>query len=408
MKRLGLAVVASLFAACIALPAQAAPHGSPPPAGSSARNVCGVPASGRARCHAKVVTRGGDSAAPLATTTFQFGYTPADLAGAYKLDTSRGAGQTIAIVDAYDHPAAVADVDVYRRQFGLSACVESTITAQGCTFGNGATIRKVDQRGGTSYPAPDVGWAQEISLDLDMASAICPSCNILLVEADSNSLNDLAAAVNRAAAMGANEISNSYGTSGEFSGQTSLDASYNHPGVAVTVSSGDDGYGRFGYPASSPKVIAVGGTSLTRSSTTRGWSESAWSGAGSGCSRYEPKQSWQTDTGCSKRTVADVAAVANPSTGVAVYHSYGSSGGANWLVFGGTSASAPLIGAMFALRNGTINGASSIYSHISSLTDVTSGSNGSTCPVNYYCHSVTGYDGPTGLGTPKGLGAMSN
>src|SRR5207302_6731937 len=151
-------------------------------------------------------------------------------------------------------------------------------------------------------------------------SAVCGNCKILLVEADNNSYANLAAAVNQAAALGATEISNSYG-GGEFSGETTYESAYNHPGIPVTASSGDNGFG-VEFPASSRYVTAVGGTSLTRSSTTRGWSETVWIGAGSGCSAVIPKPSWQTDTGCGRRMVADVAAVADPNTGVAVYDTY--------------------------------------------------------------------------------------
>ena len=171
-------------------------------------------------------------------------------------------------------------------------------------------------------PSPNIGWGQEIALDLDMASAICPACDILLVEANSNSFANLGAAVNMAAGQNVGAISNSYGAK-EFLGETTFRSYYNHPGIAITVSSGDNGYG-VEFPAASRRVTAVGGTSLTRSSTTRGWSESVWSGAGSGCSAYIAKPAWQTDTGCANRTVADVSAVANPNTGVAVYDSYGS------------------------------------------------------------------------------------
>jgi subtilase family serine protease len=244
-----------------------------------------------------------------------------------------------------------------------------------------------------------------------MASAICPSCNILLVEADSNYFTDLGAAVNQAVAMGANEISNSYGTSQETSNETSYDTSYyKHSGVVVTVSSGDNGYNKFGYPSASQWVTAVGGTSLTRDSSTRGWSESAWNGAGSGCSRYESKPPWQKDNGCSKRTVADVAAVADPNTGVAVYDSTGSSGGANWYVFGGTSVSSPIIAAVYALKGNasTANYGQYPYangSYASNLYDVVSGSNGG-CRTKYMCTAGPGYDGPTGLGTPRGVDAF--
>jgi len=173
--------------------------------------------------------------------------------------------------------------------------------------------------------------------------------------------------------------------------------------VAITASSGDNGFG-VEYPAASPNVTAVGGTSLTKSaSTPRGWDETVWSGAGSGCSAYDLKRAGQTDTGCSKRTVADVSAVADPNTGVAVYDSYGSSG---WLVFGGTSVAAPLIASVYALAgNASDINASNPYSHPESLFDVTSGSNGS-CGGSYLCTGGTGFDGPTGLGTPNGVGAF--
>ncbi|HYT40138.1 MAG TPA: S8 family serine peptidase, partial [Acidimicrobiia bacterium] len=286
-------------------------------------------------------------------------------------------------------------------QFGLPACT----TDNGC-------FRKVDQRGGSAYPRGDVGWGQEIALDLDMVSAVCPACNILLVEADSNSFANLTAAVDRAATMGATVISNSYGGS-EFSTETTWESHYNHPGVAITVSSGDNGYG-VEFPAASRYVTAVGGTRLTRASTTpRGWTETAWSGAGSGCSAYIPKPAWQHDGGCSKRTVADVAAVADPATGVAVYDSYGSSGGANWLVFGGTSVAAPIIAGVYALAGNAasvLNGSSS-YAHTASLFDVASGSNGRctnkrVSGATYLCTGGTGYDGPTGNGTPNGTAAF--
>jgi subtilase family serine protease len=242
-----------------------------------------------------------------------------------------------------------------------------------------------------------------------MASAVCPNCKILLVEANSNAYTDLGAAVDRAALVGANAISNSYG-GGEFSveGSSTYNDHYNHPGIAVTVSSGDGGYG-VEFPAASQYVTAVGGTSLTKNTSTRGWTESAWSGAGSGCSRYIAKPSWQHDSGCSRRTVADVSAVANPSTGVAVYDSYGSSGGANWYVFGGTSVAAPIIASVYALAGNasSVSYGSYPYGHTASLFDVTSGSNGSCGYYSrYLCKAGSGYDGPTGLGTPNGTGAF--
>jgi hypothetical protein len=329
------------------------------------------------------------------------GYYPCELQHAYNLPTrTRGAGQTVAIVDAYDDPNAEADLAVYRSTFGLPACT----TANGC-------FRKVNQTGGTVYPAPDAGWAAEISLDLDMVSAICPNCHILLVEANSPFFFNLGTSVNMAASLGANVISNSYGNA-EFPGETGLDAFYNHPGVAITVSSGDGNYvAGTQYPASSPFVTAVGGTRLSVAASARGWSESVWNtkpaeGAGSGCSAYELKPAWQTDGGCAFRMVADVAAVADPATGVAVYDTYSAPG---WQVYGGTSVSAPVVGAAYALAGNTANllYGSYPYAHPSAMNDVLSGNNG-TCSPSYFCTAGAGYDGPTGLGTPSGTGALGS
>ncbi len=154
-------------------------------------------------------------------------------------------------------------------------------------------------------------------------------------------------------------------------------------------------------------MTAVGGTSLNRASNTRGWSETTWSGAGSGCSAYDPKPSWQTDGGCTRRTVADVSAVADPNTGVSVYDSYSYQGRSGWLVFGGTSVASPIIASVYALAGNaaSVNYGSYPYSHTSSLFDVTSGSNGS-CGGTYLCTAGTGYDGPTGNGTPNGTGGF--
>jgi len=298
-----------------------------------------------------------------------------------------------------DDPTAEVDLHTYRQQFGIADCT----TANGC-------FRKVNQTGGSTPPKVDGGWAQEISLDLDMVSAICPNCHILLVEASSSSMTDLGKAVNEAAALGATEISNSYG-GGESSSDASFDATYfNHPGIAITVSSGDSGYG-VEYPAASKYVTAVGGTKLQRSTNARGWTESVWStsrreGAGSGCSRYDAKQSWQHDTGCKNRTVADVSAVADPATGVSVYDSTSYGGYVGWMVFGGTSVASPLIASVYALAGNAagLNYGSNPYAHTTSLNDVTTGQT-STCGT-YLCKAVAGYDGPTGLGTPNGVGAF--
>lgn len=320
------------------------------------------------------------------------GYGPTNLQSAYKLSTAAGSGVTVAIVDAYNDPNAESDLAVYRTQYGLPACT----TANGC-------FAKVNQNGATSpLPANNTGWAGEISLDVDMVSAICPNCKILLVEANSANDADLYTAVDYASAH-AKYVSNSWGGS-EYSGQTTDDSHFNHPGVAITASTGDDGTGA-SYPATSRYVVAVGGTSLSTSSNTRGWTESAWSGAGSGCSAFDTKPTWQTvTTNCTRRAEADVSAVADPNTGVAVYQTYGASG---WSVYGGTSASAPIIASVYALAGtpGTADyPAAYPYAHTGNLFDVTSGSNGSCgAPI---CSATTGWDGPTGLGTPNGTAAF--
>ncbi|SOF02285.1 Kelch motif-containing protein [Streptomyces sp. OV198] len=325
------------------------------------------------------------------------GYGATDLQSAYNLPADGGSGQTVAIVDAFDDPNVEADLAVYRQQYGLPACT----TDNGC-------FHKVDQRGGTDYPAPDPGWAGEISLDVDMVSAAAPNAHILLVEADDNSFESLSAAVDEAVALGAKFVSNSYGTDyrggeGEDPSETTtLDAHYNHPGVAITASTGDYAYG-VGYPAASQYVTSVGGTTLTRNaSTPRGWTESAWNLAGSGCSQYEPKPAFQHDSGCDHRALADVSAVAED---VAVYQTYGSGG---WAVYGGTSVSAPLIASVYAAAGTPVAGTypnSYPYTAGGGINDITTGSNGS-CTPSYLCNGTDGYDGPTGLGTPAGLSAF--
>jgi len=381
----------SASSSALTLPAQAAV----PPFAVPSIPVCPGPAAlGDARCHSHVVTD--ERGNPNAFSNYTSGLAPADLQSAYGVPfggTSSTAtdGLTIAIVDAYDNPSAEADLGVYRTTFGLPPCT----TANGC-------FKKINQRGGSKPPRANSGWGLEIALDVQMASAICPTCHILLVEADSNSFTNLMAAVNQAASQGAVAISNSYGGS-EFSGETSYEGAYNHPGAAITVSSGDSAYG-VEFPAASRYVTAVGGTTLQRSSSTRGWAETAWSGAGSGCSAYVGKPSWQIDPGCSRRSVADVSAVADPSTGVAVYDSYAYQGQKGWFVLGGTSVSSPIIASVYALAGNvsSLTYASAPYANTSSLNDVTSGSNGS-CGGTYLCTAVAGYDGPTGLGTPNGI-----
>ena len=353
----------------------------------------GSAAPGTANCHAHLVTDslGNPQSRDATPNIVPSGLGPADLRSAYNVSANGSSATTIAIVDAYGYTNAESDLAVYRSTFGLPACT----TANGC-FG------KYNQNGVKgSYPRQNTGWAQETALDLDMASAMCPYCKIILVEANSASLADLAAAVNRAAALGALVISNSYG--GGETGSATYESAYNHPGLAITVSSGDSGYG-VQFPASSPHVTAVGGTSLPRSATARGWSETTWNGAGSGCSAVYTKPTWQADPGCARRTVADVSAVADPATGVAVYGPV-TSRKAGWLVFGGTSVAAPVIGGIYGANGGTANYGSNPYSNTSALFDVTTGSNGS-CSGSYLCTAGPGFDGPTGLGTPNGVTAF--
>jgi subtilase family serine protease len=384
-------------ASSLSLPASAATPSAAPAAKSHPfRHVCGSAAHGTASCHALVLTDVTQSAAQVkAAAATPSGFGPTDLQSAYKLPSSTaGSGQTVAIVDAYDDPTAESDLTVYRSQYGLPACT----TANGC-------FRKVNQTGGTKYPRTNGGWAQEISLDLDMVSAVCPNCKILLVEATSASFANLGAAENEAVALGAKVISNSYG--GSDTSDATYGSYYNHPGVAITVSSGDSGYG-VQYPASSHYVTAVGGTSLKTAGTTRGWTETVWSGAGSGCSSYNTALSGQSgfNTGCSRRAVADVSAVADPNTGVAVYDSTSYQGLSGWLVFGGTSVAAPVIAGVYGLAGNAASIDNNYpYAHSGSLFDVTSGSNGS-CSPSQLCTAGTGWDGPTGLGTPNGTGAF--
>ncbi|MFD7051729.1 peptidase S8 [Streptomyces mirabilis] len=404
-------------------PASAAPAAKATPAATSTSSkvtwspACSTPAKGRMACKALRVTGGttafqkanahADAVTPKAAdAATPSGYGPSNLQSAYGLTSaaaSNGSGETIAIVDAYNDPNAETDLAKYRSYYGLSACT----TANGC-------FKKVGQTGSTtSLPSSDAGWSEEISLDVDMASAICPNCNILLVEATSATMANLGKAVNEAVTLGAKYVSNSYGGS-ESSSDTSYDTSYfNHPGVAITVSAGDSGYGAE-YPAASKYVTSVGGTALSTSSNSRGWTESVWEtssteGTGSGCSSYDAKPTWQTDTGCSKRTIADVSAVADPATGVSVYDSYGVTAG--WYTFGGTSASSPIIAGVYALGGTPSSGsypASFPYASAgtSALNDVTSGSNGS-CGSSYLCTAKSGYDGPTGWGTPEGVAAFT-
>jgi subtilase family serine protease len=340
------------------------------------------------------------------------GYGPAQLQAAYGLTslsvTQPSGTQTVAIVDAFSDPHLAADIAAYRSYFGLPACT----VASHC-------LRIVGETGTAKLPDPDPAWGLETSLDAEMVSAICPRCRILVVEASAATYTDLGTAENTAVALGAKVVTNSWGGS-----DTRLDSTYDaryftHPGVAMVASAGDAGYASGPiFPSTSPNVIAVGGTTLSAAvGTARGYTESAWSGSGSGCSAYEAMPAWQTSVASAvatcgtHRAVADIAAVADPATGVAVYDTYGYHG---WYPgrIGGTSAAAPIVAAVYALTGhgaGAIGrGAASLYAAAAArpvLFDVSSGSNGS-CSTLLACTAGTGWDGPTGLGTPNGLSGL--
>ncbi|MGB8363282.1 MAG: peptidase S8 [Rhizomicrobium sp.] len=356
--------------------------------------ACPGPAPfGIARCHAHIVTdsRGHFLGRGATKNITPSGYNPSQLRAAYKLTATGSSSTLIAIVDAYGYTNASANLAVYRSEYGLPACT----TANGCLTIYNESGQK------SRYPAQNLGWDQEQALDLAMASVACPNCKIALVEANSSSYADLATAENVAAALGAHAISNSYG--GPEQGTQGYESAYNHPGIAVTVSAGDSGYGAQ-FPATSPHVTAVGGTSLYVSNNTRGWTETAWSDGGSGCSAVYGKPTWQHDPLCTMRMEADVSAIADPSTGVAVYAPV-SSNSAQWLIFGGTSVGAPLIAGIYAANGSTVSYGSNPYGDTAALNDITSGSNGS-CGGTYFCTAGAGYDGPTGLGTPIGNSAF--
>jgi subtilase family serine protease len=403
--RQALAVVAALGLAASSAATAAASQAGSRPAGSGVRRACAVTTRpGVVSCMALIRSgvRQRSQAAFGTNAPSGYGYGPSSLRSAYKLpSTTAGAGQTVAVVDAYDDPDAVANLATYRKAWGEPAC--DATTGAGC-------LTKVNQNGQAS-PLPkkagSTGWATEESLDVDMVSAICPNCRILLVEASAPTQVDLGAGVNSAVNLGAVYVSNSYGGKQNKNDPSYDPEYYQHPGVVITASAGDDGYGVI-YPAASQYVTSVGGTSLYHfTSGKRAWTEYAWDGTGSGCSKFEAKPSWQKDTGCAKRTDNDVAAVADPFTGVAVYDTYDEDG---WTEVGGTSASSPIIASVYALAGPPQPGtypASYPYAHTKNLYDITVGING-TCTTIYLCQAGPGYDGPTGWGTPKGTAAFKS
>jgi N-acetylneuraminic acid mutarotase len=402
---LATVVTAAGMIVAAATPAQAGP---PAPAAKLTANYKAAPCNatqpsknGRdfARCYALIHTDASGKATPNDAAPPPTALGPAQIQSAYNLPAS-GQGQTVAVVDAFGYSTAEADLAVFRSQYGLPPCT----TANGC-------FKKVDQNGGTNYPADDSGWALESALDMDAISSACPACNILLVEGNDNGFDNLGIAVNTAVTLGAKFVSNSYGVAGEMPNEQSFDHYYDHPGVAVTASTGDIG-NVSNWPAADPNVIAVAGTSLSQDSSPRGWHESAWNAGGSGCSPYEPRPDYQQNinTNCpNNRAQGDISADADPNTGLAVYDSIPSQFGVDWLQIGGTSLSSPLMASMYALAGTPVPGTYPVtypyQAPSSALNDVTEGSNGSC--GNVLCTAGPGWDGPTGLGTPNGVGALT-
>jgi hypothetical protein len=350
------------------------------------------------------------------------GYDPQDLRSAYNIPSGVGTTQTIALVDAFGYPNAESDLTTYRERYGLTPC----------TRGNGC-FKKVNENGEeanypkANSPEEEQAWEAESALDLDMASAACPECHIVLVQSSTESVRDLSEANITAVKLGATEISNSWGLTEKdplcgIDGCAVYGESFHHPGVVTAAAAGDAGYddehfhgAAPEFPASSPYVVAVGGTSLHKAEDARGWSESVWdepiqgAATGSGCSLFEPKPSWQTDAACTGRTDNDVAAVAASATPVSVYSTAIPPPEGPWALLGGTSVSSPLIAGIMAHASESarsLEGGYAFYQDPSSLFDVTTGNNGSCTPPflqEYLCTAGVGYDGPSGMGTPDGV-----
>ncbi len=407
------------------------------------------------------------ASAPAATIGPAGGLTPSDLATAYRMNTTGGSGQTVAIVDAYNNPKLAADLASFDSHYGLAACPLGTC------------LRIVNQTGGPTLPANDTqGWSIEESLDVEAAHSVCQGCKIILVEANSASNADLAVAENEAVALGATEVSNSFGTF-ESDNDPTFQAAFNHPGTVIAAAAGDDGYYNFDQlsainepdvPASYSTVVAVGGTSLYLGQTATRQAETVWNAngikdfweqlffglplgaSGGGCSTVFAAPAWQTHLGAwpstacgTKRLVADVSAVGDSLTGFDIYDSYNcgtpcGDAAPAWMTVGGTSLSAPIIAAAYGLAGGAHGvpyPALTLYGHRGLAYDVTAGGNGwcdgegaagcgnpntqgfgvvdcaypatGTTPSagDRACDALAGSDGPSGLGTPNGLGMFA-
>lgn len=342
------------------------------------------------------------------------GFGATALRKAYGIRALGSRANVIAIIDATHSGTAYDDVSEYRKTFGLpplTNCSLRAVAKQGLPSGKNPCFMQFDQNGAASLGSAtqDAGWAQETALDLEMASAACPKCSLLLVEGTTASFEDLSVAVSIASVFaGVRAISNSYGggdVAPDRFGQYAIAAA---SGIAVTASSGDSGFG-VQAPASFDGVVAVGGTSLTVDASGAWLGESVWGGSGSGCSSLNPAPAWQIFAGssCPGKLTADVSAVADPATGVSVFFNGG------WYVFGGTSASSPLIAGLYALKNDFGSSAGDFTAaNSNSLHDITAGSNATTaqakraCKVAIWCTAGTGFDGPSGFGSPFGTSAF--
>jgi hypothetical protein len=412
-RRLATVVCSALLWSVVAAPPAAA---APPTWSHHDARVCSQTGAGQVRCTSIVRTFYRDGQAYVAGTESDLAaaaaadrvswFGGADLRTAYGISALGDPSKVIAIVDAYDDPNAFANLTRFRLDQNLpviQSCSLSTLTSLASTAGS-PCFAKVNQTGGTSLPSANADWANEIDLDLQAASAICPMCSILLLEASSTSIGNLGTAVTTASNTAhVLAISNSYGISGDYPG--SLATAFDNAagkGIAVVASSGDGGYGVL-FPASATKVIGVGGTTLAVDATTGArTSETAWAGTGSGCSRYNAAPAWQSIPGnpcAGKKAIADVSADADPNSGLAIFTTYNNTTG--YWVFGGTSLSSPLIAALYAMQGGyggsTLAGQYA-WSAGTPHYDVTSGSNGS-CSPSVLCTAGTGWDGPTGLGS---------
>lgn len=357
------------------------------------------PAPGIATCMSLIhplSDRAAQAAAWHPGTTKSGSYTPADLASLYRISPAASSRATIGVVVSGSDPNTAAQLAFYRSFFGLPPCTE----ASGC-------FREVGQDGSSRLPATDSHWVAETALDVQAVSAICATCRILLVSANSARASDLGAAAHTAARLGATYLSLSYGSPPSLDDSRINLADYNVPGVTYVAATGDHGYGTPPFPASASNVIAVGGTSAKLVSGT--WRQTAWPGSGSGCATSllggvtGALLDLLSGKVCSRgRPVSDISALGDDQTGMMFYQ------GGTWWNGGGTSLATPIIASLFALAGNHMD-PQVIYDNAAadpaSFVDITSGSNGSC--GNVLCNAGAGWDGPTGIGTPAGLAGLS-